>query len=95
MKPMALWLGGLVIALTATVAHAEKARMIEGYVQDVRGSRIRVQEQQYEISSATVKDAATGAAVAWSALRKGTKVQLFLRDDRVSEVLIFSSDIVE
>lgn len=95
MRRMALWLGGLVIALITTLSYAEDVRMIEGYIEDVRGSRIRVQEQQYDVSSATVKDAASGAAAARTDLRKGTKVQLFVQDDRVLEVLIFSRDILE
>jgi hypothetical protein len=83
------------VVLASAVAYGQEVRMIEGYIEDVRGTRIKVHEQYHEVSTATLTDAANGAPTTRNSLKRGTKVQIFVRDNRPTAVVVFGADILE
>lgn len=66
---------------------AEKVRVVEGLIQHVTADSIEVRNKYYNISGVPLKDA-SGKTLPKSYLSQGKKVEIFIKDNKITTILI-------
>ena len=89
-----LFLVSVTIWTTATTyAENETLRVVDGLVEKVSADSIKVDGQYYNLVGATIRNNSE-EIVSMGSIKRDKKVQVFLKNDRVSSVIIFE-DFVE